>query len=397
MHDFTNRLNELYHHWVTGLATGEEVDELTLLLEKPGAKEALSPLMKAAWEQKRETGMQDEKLQNIALQIVNKNREEPETTARVAHRVNFLRTAWFRYAAAIVVILGTVMYFQVSRTKEDQTTTASVKNDVPAPLSGHATLTLANGQQININGSSAGELAREGNIEIQRNANGEIIYGGNSSAENNTQYNILTVPRGGRIATIFLSDGTRVFLNSASSLKYPVQFTGTERRVELVGEAYFEVAKNAKSKFVVSNNKMVTEVLGTSFNVHAYPEDDEATVTLLTGAVKINSEKQSAVLKPGEQGLTRDNNSLMVNNNINTDEVIAWKNGYFQFEQATLSTIAKEVSRWYNVNFVFENKLAAKETFHATFSRNSTLSELLKILEFTDVKFEIKGNEVIIK
>lgn len=399
MHDFTERLEELYRRWLNGVATDSEAEELGRMLEKPEVQAALAPLMKLAWQEKREAGeMTDEKLRTIATQIVNKHSYSSETVIPAAHRIHFLKTAWLRYAAAIVIVLGACAYFLFNQQKiRPSTATVGSNEDVSAPSSNQATLTLADGRQIRIDGSSLGVLAREANMQIQRNAGGEIVYNEQSAAVSAaTQYNVLTVPRGGRIATMFLSDGTRVFLNSGSSLKYPVHFSGNERRVELSGEAYFEVAGNAKSKFVVSDGKVLTEVLGTSFNIHTYSDDAAANITLLTGAVKVSKGSEVILLKPGEQCVAADNSSLQVTT-ANIDEVLAWKNGYFQFEQATLSTIAKEVSRWYNVNFVFENKLAEKETFHAKFSRNSTLSELLKILEFTDVKFQIKGNEVIIK
>ena len=398
MHDFAKRLEELYNRWLNGTATDAEAEELGELVERPESTTVLSPLMKLAWQEKKQADiLPGDKFRGMATKITTKYSETPEAVTRVVHRVHFLKTAWFRYAAAIIIVLGTGAFLLFNKSENKSATAIAVKQDVPAPSSDQATLTLANGQQIVIGGSLAGEIANEGNVQIQRNANGEIIYEGQTLSGAATQYNILTVPRGGRIATILLSDGTRVFLNSASSLKYPVQFSGDERRVELSGEAYFEVAKNAKAKFTVSDGKMLTEVLGTSFNIHAYPEEEESNITLLDGAVKVSNNHQSTVLKPGEQCLTGDDNVLQVNNDVNVEEVIAWKNGYFQFEQASLSTIAKEVSRWYDVHFVFENKLAEKETFHAKFSRNSTLSELLKILEFTDVKFEIKGNEVTIK
>lgn len=398
MHDFAKRLEELYNRWLNGTATDAEAEELGELVERPESTTVLSPLMKLAWQEKKQADiLPGDKLRGMATKIATKYSETPEAVTRVVHRVHFLKTAWFRYAAAIIIVLGTGAFLLFNKSENKSTTAVAVKQDVAAPSSDQATLTLANGQQITIGGSLAGEIANEGNVQIQRNTNGEIIYEGQSLSGAATQYNILTVPRGGRIATILLSDGTRVFLNSASSLKYPVQFSANERRVELSGEAYFEVAKNAKAKFTVSDGKMLTEVLGTSFNIHAYPEEEESNITLLDGAVKVSNNHQSTVLKPGGQCLTGDNNVLQVNNDVNVEEVIAWKNGYFQFEQASLSTIAKEVSRWYDVRFIFENKLAEKETFHAKFSRNSTLSELLKILEFTDVKFEIKGNEVTIK
>lgn len=314
-------------------------------------------------------------------------------------KVVFWKRGWLRYAAAAIVVFAVGMYLLRSTGSNTAKKQIAVSADKPAPSSMHATLTLANGEKIIIDSASAGMLAVQSDIGIELNANGEIIYNGKQSGVNNSevQYNTFSVPRGSRIAHLLLSDGTKVFLNAGSSLKYPVVFAKTERRVEITGEAFFEVSKDADRKFMVSDGKSMIEVLGTEFNINSYPDEINTNTTLISGAVRISNIQESVLLNPGQQCVDNKQGELEINNNINLDEVTAWKDGFFYFEEASLKTIARQASRWYNVDFVFENKNAETETFHGKFSRNSSLAELLKVLEYSDVKFKIQGNEVIIR
>ncbi len=219
-------------------------------------------------------------------QAIPELHNEPHV-AKTFDRVQFLppslklrrviKTAWVKYAAAVIIILGTGAYLWNTTQKEspDEMTAsakASAKADVPAPSSTRAVLTLSNGQQIFVDSAAKGTLAIQGGVNIQKKGDGLIEYKG-SNKNGAIQYNTLTVPRGSEIASIVLSDGSKVVLNSASSLKYPVAFVGNERRVEVTGEAYFEVAKDPKKKFVVLSNGLTTEVLGTHFNVNTYGDE----------------------------------------------------------------------------------------------------------------------------
>ncbi len=188
------------------------------------------------------------------------------------HRVHFLKTTWFRYAAAVLVIIGIGAYLYTAQKIKPVPEKIAVVQDVSAPESNRAMLTLANGQTIFLDSAHNGILAKEGETNIEKTEEGNIVYQGNRPS-GAMQYNTLSVPRGSQIASIILSDGSKVYLNAESSLKYPVAFNGTERKVEITGEAYFEISKNAKSKFVVVNGQMRTEVLGTSFNVNGYNDE----------------------------------------------------------------------------------------------------------------------------
>lgn len=330
---------------------------------------------------------EDEKAE--MLQLIRKQYAPPA-------RVRFINRPLFKYAAAILVI-ATVIVFLLNRPSPEakEQPVAMKQVDVAPPGAVLATITLEDGTQINLETAAAGVLASQGNVTITKTGDGKISY--SSGDQDELMYNTITVPRGSKATNIVLSDGSKVWLNAGSSLRYPVVFARNERKVEINGEGYFEITKDAKRKFLVSDGNSITEVLGTSFNVNSYDDENVTTTTLLEGAVKVSAAGNEFILEPGEQSVNDRNGKLSVNDNINTEEVIAWKNGLFMYESADFGTIARQASRWYNVEFIFENKKAETEIFHGTFSRNAPLTELLKILELSDVKFKIDGDKVIIK
>ena len=264
--------------------------------------------------------------------------------------------------------------------------------DIPAPSGNNAVLTLATGETIILDSVSAGQVAVQGNTRITKTADGKIIYKGNGSGE--MQYNILTVPRGSQIASITLSDGTKAWLNSASALKYPVVFTGNERKVEITGEVYFEVAHNASMPFRVQKGDVLINVLGTHFNVNAYDDETAVEVTLLEGAVRINSGTVSGLLRPGQQA--KVSSGIQIGDDTDLEEVMAWKNGKFQFgEAADINTIMRQVSRWYDVDVVYKGAVTGH--IGGTISRYENASKVLDMLEMTGaIRFQIEGRKVIV-
>ncbi|MGN6440058.1 MAG: FecR family protein [Agriterribacter sp.] len=307
-------------------------------------------------------------------------------------------------AAAVLLVLLPAYYLFFLPKQKDTTpanTPVAIAKDVAAPASSNAILVLSNGQQIVLDTATMGSVAMQGNINIQKGQNGEIIYTGDENGS--LQYNTLTVPRGSKIADIILSDGTRVWLNAGSSLRYPVSFEKDKRRVEMIGEAYFEVQslplKNGagKTPFVVattlpSGNNGEVEVLGTHFNVNAYEDEKDIKVTLLEGAVKVNKGAASVVLKPGEQAAMKT--GIQVAGEIDVDEVMAWKNGKFQFgEAADINMIMRQVARWYDVEIEYRDQVSGH--IGGTISRNQNVSKVLQMLEMTGaVKFSIEGRKV---
>jgi len=303
-------------------------------------------------------------------------------------------------AAALVTVMlaaGTWLIWNNTHKQSASNPTASIyKNDV-APGGNKATLTLANGSIVILDTAAKGKVSQQGNTKILKTGNGQLAYTMDPSGLSHGREQLLnsvTTPRGGQYQLV-LADGTRVWLNAASSLRYPVYFTGKERAVELTGEAYFEVAKNPKLPFRVKVNGMEVEVLGTHFNIMAYSDEREAITTLLEGSVKIIKGTANALLKPGQQSQVDEKGMIKIVDNANMDEVMSWKNGFFQFEQSDIQTIMRQVARWYDVDVSVEGNIA--DHFHVAIPRNVAVSKLFNALELTGhVHFKVDGRKVIV-
>jgi len=271
------------------------------------------------------------------------------------------------------------------------------KNDI-APGSNKAVLTLGNGHKIILNDAKNGQLADEANTKITKAKDGRLVY----NTTNNTQasqpavdYNTVSTPNGGQYE-VELPDGTKVWLNASSSLRYPTRFAGNERKVELSGEAYFEVSHNKTMPFKVKTASQEIEVLGTHFNVNAYTDEPATNTTLLEGSVKITSGKaQSVVIKPQQQASLKSAGFDV--REVDADEVIAWKNGYFEFSEENLGSIMRKISRWYNVEIIYTDKGLENQVFSGSISKYKNISQVIKLLELTKVAdFNIQGNKIII-
>ncbi|MFC0515291.1 FecR family protein [Mucilaginibacter angelicae] len=307
-------------------------------------------------------------------------------------------------AASIILILGIAALF-VSKNIGDKSANGTqqlVKNDIP-PGGNKAILTLANGKKISLTDAGNGQIANQNGIKVTKAANGQLVYtiierspnlpGAASGNEINTSdFNTIETPKGGQYQVV-LPDGSKVWLNAYTSLKFPVSFNNQkERRVELTGEAYFEVAHNKELPFRVVTARQTVEVLGTHFNVNAYADDAATKTTLLQGLVRITAASKSAILNPGQQA--RLTSTLDVSE-VNTADAIAWKNGYFNFDDEKLENIMRSVSRWYNVDVVFEDQSLKKETYGAVTTRFANITTLLKMMEQTgDARFSIQGTTI---
>lgn len=314
---------------------------------------------------------------------------------KIRHRtINFNWAA----AAAILVVLSAGVYFfnkqqdAVIAVKESRT---NQNNDV-LPGSSKAVLTLADGSKILLDSLTTGILAKQGNTEVNKIAGGQLTYIANDSKKTSTavQLNTITTPVGGEYQVV-LPDGTKVWLNAASSLRFPTAFTGKERIVELSGEAYFEVAKNASVPFSVKINLAEVKVLGTHFNIMAYEGEKAVKTTLLEGSVKLTNGGVSKILKPGQEGRFTNNGDIELGI-ADIEEAVAWKNDYFIFNKADIKTIMRQLSRWYSVDVVYKSEMP-DDLYVGKISRNAKLSEVLRILELTHIHFEIQGNQIIIK
>ncbi|PUZ26929.1 FecR family protein [Chitinophaga costaii] len=297
-------------------------------------------------------------------------------------------------AASLLICLGIAAY--IFSTKSTISVVKTTQLPDIAPGGNKAILTLSNGRQINLYGAKNGELALEGQTSIHKTADGNVTYRpatGQASAIDIVEYNTMSAPIGGQYQLI-LADGTKAWLNAASSIKYPTAFPGKERKVEVTGEVYFEVAHNAAKPFIVVANEQVVEVLGTHFNINAYPDEANVKTTLLEGSVKIVAGKNSVVIKPGQQSTTRSGRITV--GPADLDEAVAWKNGYFQFKDEKIASIMRKLSRWYNIDVQYEGKVS-EEGFNGAISRFKNISQVLKMLEKTKVvHFKIEGRRVTI-
>lgn len=302
----------------------------------------------------------------------------------------------FNIAAAAAILVIALVSIWVYLDHKNVATPQIVANDIK-PGKNKAVLTLADGRKINLTDAGNDTVANEAGILITKNTEGQLVYRvvGNTSNQKTLQYNTIEAPSGGKWQVI-LPDGSKVFLNALSSLKYPLSFSKKERKVELNGEAYFEVFHNEKSPFKVWTKGQTVEVLGTHFNISAYADDKLVKTTLLTGSVKVAAGNNALILKPGEQSQAKSDHISLVQN-VDLEDVMAWKNGYFKFNE-NLESIMVKVSRWYDVDISYEIKPDPEFKYKGEISRDRNLSELLSMLEFTgNAHFKIEGRRVIIK
>lgn len=350
---------------------------------------------------------ENEAVQQLASRIKGRVFESIHEDKVVAIRP---RRTWKMSAAAAILVLfvvGVYLMFSSRSTKHELVkaipapTEVRYKNDIE-PGGNKAVLRLADGSTIVLDSASNGIISRQGNIKVQKLDNGLLAYtvNGRQVTENDeVSFNTISTPRGGQYQ-VTLSDGTKVWLNAASSIRFPIVFTGSERKVKITGEAYFEVAKNKNKPFKVEANSSEIEVLGTHFNVNAY--DDEASIktTLLEGRVKISvpgsgQSQASKILRPGQQAGINKQGKIDVTDNADTEEVMAWKNGYFQFKSDDLKTILRQISRWYDVDIEYRGNVNLHFTGQLTMNEN--VSKVFEKLELTgEVHFEIDGKKIIV-
>lgn len=389
-----SRLQELARKWMTGKITPEERIEFMSWYNNVEDGQPLNIPQEFA---------SDELMHSLRIykNIYEKNKrfdEQAEDQSRRGNRVVFLRSAWVRYAAAIIILLVAVAVFLVNKPSGKnpvivQVNKVPVHHDIKAPSAVNAVITLSDGSKIILDSLANGTITAQGDVQLTKLGDGQVVYKGNS---NEIMYNTLTNPRGSRVIQIILSDGTKVWLNSESSIRYPTAFAGSERVVEVTGETYFEVARNKAMPFRVRKEDMEVTVLGTHFNVNVYKEEEKMRVTLLEGSVDVAFGGTSKIqLKPGEQSQLNDG-KFIVAKGVDIDGVMAWKNGKFDFgEKADIGTIMREIARWYNLKLEYKGKI--NYHFGGSISRDVNLSEVLKVLETTrEVKFNVAGSNVII-
>ena len=311
---------------------------------------------------------------------------------------------WPRFvsAAAVLLIVSTGLFFYLKKSQDNvsvQKIARHIQDSVTTPISpgsNKAVITLADGSQISLTDSLTGKIAEQNGVQITKTANGKLEYSKSDDKAYAATYNTIATPRGGQFQVV-LPDGTEVWLNAASSLKYPTSFNSSERRVELTGEAYFEVAHDKARPFrVISANNQEVEVLGTHFNINSYKEEREIKTTLLEGSVKVSQlvTHSTKILIPGQQAISTTGSAVLVKD-ADLREVVAWKNGEFVFNDQTLQTIMHQIARWYDVDIEYAGDQTGNKIFGGTISRFENINQVLEILELTgSVKFKVEGRKI---
>lgn len=337
------------------------------------------------------TGLTTDDFEQIDREVWHRIKQR--TSLKLSYRSLWLKTA---AAAAILFVLGAGLWFTIRQTRPGER--VMMVNDV-APGGNKAFLTLSNGKRIALTSAFHGKLAEEAGVRITKTKDGQLVYEieANHGPHKADAVNSIETPRGGQYE-IRLPDGTGIWLNAASKLSYPLTFSGkAKRQVELSGEAYFEVAKDKAHPFIVKSVQQEVEVLGTHFNVNSYKDEINTTTTLLEGAVRIRTtDHHEAVLKPGQQSLLTGRGPITVAD-VKTDVAMAWKKGEFEFSGESLDGIMRKISRWYDVEVIYEDPALKNEIFSGGISRFEHVSDVLKKLSLTEaVRFKIEGRRIFI-
>lgn len=366
---------ELLERYFDGSATPDEKKLVEAYYEQLSTEEA-------AFSEEKKMLIKDQILRNIY------NDTHP---LRPIRRRRLKR--WVVAASLIGLLgLGYWLYVLTGSVRNNPAELATVDNDINPPASNSAIITFANGQQLKLADLENGMKLKEGQVSVIKKAADEIHYDNPAKADGSPiQYNVLSNPRKSGIVAITLSDGTKAWLNSESSLRYPVSFNSEFREVEVTGEVYFEVARDVKHRFIVNGKGFRTEVLGTHFNANSYRDDGMVNITLLEGSVKVygsDPDRDGIKLKPGEQAAV--DGSVAISRNVDLDEVMAWKNGLFKFNKVGIDIVMKQLERWFDLDVKYQGSIPNFQ-FVGELSRSLSLLKVLTILEKSGVKFKLEG------
>lgn len=373
-----DRLQYLLEQWLNARSTAQEEQELRAALI----------------ETEHESGIRD-----ILYQFIDRSNERENSPGwersveeiMQIDRPTVRRISWLKYAAAVILLIGIGTFFWFN----NRNTSSPIVAEQPAAedidiLPGHngAILTLGDGSRLALDSMDNGIIEKQKGVLLK---DGQLIY----SSTGNAVVNTTTTPRG-RQFNLILADGTKVWMNAASSITYPTIFNGNDRRVKITGEVYFEVAANKQKPFYVDvSDKAAVEVLGTNFNVKAYEDENGIRTTLLEGAVHVKAGNSSAILKPGQQALIGLHDHIKLVNDADILQVMAWKNGLFNFDGYDVQSVMREIGRWYDLDIRYESEPEPR-IFRGKIQRNLSLQQLMLALESQHIHFRIEGRKLII-
>ncbi len=333
--------------------------------------------------------------------IFSRLKERMDQDAKV---IPLHRRPWAKIAAAAMIILaaGAGIYSlpgSPPQPAQPNVIAQTKPADIAAPETSRARIVLSTGETVLLDDAGNGIVATDGNATIKKAANGQLLYElQGDAATAAVRINTIVNPRNSKVIHLRLADGSMVWLNCESSLKFPAAFAADSRNVEISGEAYFEVAKDAARPFIVKTAGTGREVrvLGTHFNINDYNDEETASVTLLEGSVQYSNGKTSLRLQPGQQAATAPNGDLYLQKEVDVEAIMAWKNGFFNFSSLTLPEIMRQLERWYDIETAYEGKMPAKR-FSGIVSRTNNISDVLKIMEMAGMKFRIEGKKVVVQ
>ncbi|QEC42947.1 FecR family protein [Pseudobacter ginsenosidimutans] len=393
---------QLFDGWVEGTLTTEEA---SLFLEAlKGEHPDFPQLIDRLLQEPLHTGMGTEELRARLYSGIAAKKAAQETPVRKLVRFPVKWAA----AAVLVLMAGIAAWWIVNHNRQPEPGVMVVKGEMPRPGGDKAVLVLSNGKQLFLDSSANGQLAEQEGSLVFKSEEGRIDYRQQQAGTTETiAFNTLKTPRGGQYK-LTLPDGTKVWLNAASSITYPTSFHGKERSVTITGEAYFEVAKmkarrgpgNMPFKVKVAGltgegGNMEIEVLGTHFNINAYVDEPVARTTLLEGSIKLAKGKDRFLMHPGQQAQLEDNGQFRISDNINPEEVLAWKNGFFYFDHADLKMVMRQIARWYDVSIEYRPGVTDMK-FGGEIPRNANLDEVLKIMEVMKIRFIVEEKKIIV-
>ena len=299
-------------------------------------------------------------------------------------------------AAAVIVLLWVGSYLLYHKDPMPSIVKRPAQETDILPAAAKATLTLVDGQTIQIDSAGGGTLPRQGNARIET-LNGQLIYSisrpdPQTPKTNGVAYNTLTT-KPGEHYSLLLQDGTKAWLNAASSITYPVVFDGDKRQVKVTGEVYFEIAHNDKQPFSIAVRNELIEDIGTHLNINAYDNEPAINTTLLEGRINVSNGSSSTILRPGQQATLAPGEETFHVKTVDADKAVAWKDGYFYFDRADIETVMRQLARWYNIQVAYQGEIP-KRTFKGKVYRNINASEALQILSYFGAHFKIDGKTI---
>ncbi len=389
-----SHLAYLFKKVIAKKASAEEKSALQALLLDPENEDAFKALLDKAFIEAENDVKMDETSAAQILEIIRSlnKKTSPAKVISLKHK----RLRWVAAAAIAVIVTATGWWLASAYSIREQPNWAKATEtrNITAPVNARATLTLSSGKKILLDNVGAGKLTAEEGVQIAKDAKGRIVYSGNNQIE---VFNTLTLPRGSRPFQLVLADGSIAWLNAASSITYPTAFTGQNRRVEMEGEVYFEVAHDKLKPFIVQTGTTRVEVLGTHFNVKSFTDESSTDITLLEGSVRVerkDRENTEVLLQPGQQAIVSDGIRLVKDADI--ESAMAWKNGYFSLKGADLYSVMRQISRWYDIDVVYQGKITNRK-FIGAISRDISLNDLLQSLKEYGIEGRLEQQKLLLQ